>query len=95
MTGPATLSATVKEAGALAPHDLRRTCARLCYLAGGELDQIRFVLGHVSIQTTERYLGYNSDCDARSTTVSESSRRPLELRARAGAKRPPLATTQK
>ena len=41
----------------LAPHDLRRTCARLCHLAGGELDQIQFVLGHVSIQTTERYLG--------------------------------------
>ena len=41
----------------LAPHDLRRTCARLCYLAGGELEQIQFLLGHVSIQTTERYLG--------------------------------------
>ena len=41
----------------LAPHDLRRTCARLCHLAGGELDQIQFLLGHVSIQTTEVYLG--------------------------------------
>ena len=41
----------------LAPHELRRTCARLCHLAGGELDQIQFLLGHVSIQTTERYLG--------------------------------------
>jgi integrase len=41
----------------LAPHDLRRTCARLCHLAGGELDQIQFLLGHVSIQTTEQYLG--------------------------------------
>jgi site-specific recombinase XerD len=41
----------------LAPHDLRRTCARLCHLAGGELDQIQFLLGHVSIQTTGRYLG--------------------------------------
>ena len=41
----------------LAPHDLRRTCARLCHLAGGELDQIQFLLGHVSVQTTERYLG--------------------------------------
>src|SRR2546427_9312896 len=40
----------------LAPHDLRRTCARLCHFAGGELDQIQFLLGHVSIQTTERYL---------------------------------------
>jgi integrase len=35
----------------------RRTCARLCHQAGGELDQIQFLLGHVSIQTTERYLG--------------------------------------
>jgi integrase len=41
----------------LAPHDLRRTCARLCRLAGGELDQIQFLLGHVSILTTEHYLG--------------------------------------
>lgn len=41
----------------LAPHDLRGTCARLCYLAGGELEQIQFLLGHVSVQTTERYLG--------------------------------------
>ncbi len=40
-----------------APHDLRRTCARLCHLAGGELDQIQFLLGHVSIQTAEQYLG--------------------------------------
>jgi integrase len=36
----------------LTRHDLRRTCARLCHLAGGELDQIQFLLGHVSIQTT-------------------------------------------
>jgi site-specific recombinase XerD len=42
----------------LAPHDLRRTCARLCHLAGGELEQIQFLLGHASVQTTEHYLGY-------------------------------------
>lgn len=41
----------------LAPHDLRPTCAWLCNLAGGELEQIQFLLTHVSIQTTERYLG--------------------------------------
>ena len=41
----------------LVPHDLRRTCARLCHLAGGELEQIQFLLGHMSVQTTERYLG--------------------------------------
>ena len=51
------VAAARADVGKLAPHDLRRTCARLCHLAGGELDQIQFLLGHVSIQTTERYLG--------------------------------------
>jgi integrase len=41
----------------LSPHDCRRTCARLCHVAGGELEQIQFLLGHVSVETTERYLG--------------------------------------
>jgi site-specific recombinase XerD len=41
----------------LAPHDLRRSCARLCHAAGGEMEQIQFLLGHVSVQTTEKYLG--------------------------------------
>lgn len=41
----------------LAPHDLRRSCARLCHTAGGEMEQIQFLLGHVSVQTTETYLG--------------------------------------
>jgi integrase len=41
----------------LAPHDLRRTCAKLCHTSGGELEQIQFLLGHVSVLTTERYLG--------------------------------------
>ena len=45
------------EIQSLASHDLRRTCARLCHQAGGELEQIQFLLGHVSVQTTERYLG--------------------------------------
>jgi site-specific recombinase XerD len=41
----------------LAPHDLRRTCAKLCHTAGGEIEQIQFLLGHASVLTTERYLG--------------------------------------
>jgi hypothetical protein len=34
-----------------------RSSARLCRTAGGELEQIQFLLGHVYVQTTERYLG--------------------------------------
>jgi len=41
----------------IAPHDLRRTCAKLCHDRGGEIEQIQFLLGHASVQTTERYLG--------------------------------------
>jgi len=41
----------------LAPHDLRRSCACLCRLAGGESEQVPLLLGHVSVQSTEKYLG--------------------------------------
>jgi integrase len=57
----------------VAPHDLRRTCARLCHEAGGELEQIQFLLGHVSVQTTERYLGCKQRLRIRSTTKSASN----------------------
>jgi integrase len=40
----------------LAPHDLRRTCAKLCRKAGGELDQIQALLGHAELNTTAIYL---------------------------------------
>ena len=45
----------------IAPHDCRRTCAKLCRAAGGELEQIQLLLGHASVQTTERYLGTKQD----------------------------------
>ena len=45
----------------LAPHDCRRSCAKLCRAAGGELEQIQLLLGHASVQTTERYLGTKQD----------------------------------
>ncbi len=41
----------------LALHDLRRSCARLCHVTGGEMEQIQFLLGHISVETTEMYLG--------------------------------------
>ncbi len=47
--------------GNLAPHDLRRTCAKLCRKAGGNLEQIQLLLGHASVATTERYLGTQLD----------------------------------
>jgi integrase len=39
----------------LAPHDLRRTFARLSREGGAPLETIQHALGHASVQTTERY----------------------------------------
>ena len=39
---------------------LRRTCVRLCHLAGGELDQIQFLQGYGSIQTTDSAVDRNN-----------------------------------
>ncbi len=64
----------------LAPHDLRRTCARLCHASGGELEQIQFLLGHVSVQTTENTLAASSGFDQPSMIALASSR-ILELGA--------------
>jgi hypothetical protein len=55
----------------VSPRRPRRTCARLCYAGGGELEQIQFLLGHVSIQTTEKYLGCKQRFKVPSTTKSE------------------------
>jgi site-specific recombinase XerD len=45
----------------IAPHYLRRSCAKMCRAAGGELEQSQLLLGHASVQTTERYLGTKQD----------------------------------
>jgi site-specific recombinase XerD len=45
----------------LAPHDLRRTFAKLAYKGGAHLDQISLALGHESLETTQKYLGLDLD----------------------------------
>ncbi len=45
----------------IAPHDLRRTFAKLAHKGRAALEQIQLSLGHQSIQTTERYLGVRQD----------------------------------
>jgi integrase len=45
----------------IAPHDLRRTFAKLAHKGRAALEQIQLSLGHASIQTTERYLGVQQD----------------------------------
>jgi site-specific recombinase XerD len=45
----------------LAPHDLRRTFAKLAHKGHAALEQIQLSLGHASVTTTERYLGTRQD----------------------------------
>jgi len=45
----------------IAPHDLRRTFAKLAHKGHAAIEQIQISLGHSSIQTTERYLGIEQD----------------------------------
>lgn len=60
---PASVYLIVREASqaanlpALSPHDMRRTCSKLMRAGGAPLEQVQKILGHASIQTTERYLG--------------------------------------
>jgi site-specific recombinase XerD len=70
MTGPALAPETVlqivkaygRQIGIqLAPHDVRRTFARLAHNGRAALEQIQLSLGHESIITTEAYLGVRQD----------------------------------
>lgn len=45
----------------IAPHDLRRTFARLAYEGGAPLKQIQLTLGHENEQTTENYVNARQD----------------------------------
>ncbi len=66
ITPQAIYNTIVRYAGELqkhgvAPHDLRRTFAKLAHKGGAAIDQIQLSLGHESIQTTEEYLGVEQD----------------------------------
>lgn len=41
----------------ISPGLKRSSAGLVCHVNGGELEQIQFLLGHVSVLTTERYLG--------------------------------------
>jgi integrase len=64
---PQNIMETVRQYGyriglpTLAPHDLRRTFAKLAHSGHAPLEQIQLSLGHASIMTTERYLGVRQD----------------------------------
>lgn len=60
----------------IAPHDLRRTFAKLAHKGHAALEQIQLTLGHSSISTTERYLGVRQNladapCDHLGLNIAE------------------------
>jgi integrase/recombinase XerD len=62
-----------------APHDLRRTFAKLARSGQAPLEQIQLALGHQNIQTTQRYLGSELDladaaCDRLAYACNRSAR---------------------
>jgi integrase len=50
-------AAKAAEINHLGPHDLRRSCAKFCRKAGGDIEQVQELLGHEDISTTVLYLG--------------------------------------
>ena len=52
----------------LAAHDLRRTHAQLGFEAGVPITQVSRLLGHSSVETTQRYLNLDVDLEV---TVSD------------------------
>ena len=51
----------------VAPHDLRRTSAKLMRAGGASIEQISLILGHSSIDVTKRYLGVELDLEDAAT----------------------------
>jgi integrase len=71
----------------LAPHDLRRTFAKLAHTGHAALEQIQLSLGHASIQTTERYLGVSQDSPFHTATPAPNDA-TRDARARKYARSP-------
>lgn len=46
-----------------APHDLRRTYAKISHKRGAKIEQVQLTLGHASIRTTQDYLGLELDME--------------------------------
>jgi site-specific recombinase XerD len=60
----------------IAPHDLRRTAAKLMLQGGASLEQISLILGHSSLDVTKKYLGVELEL-----TNSATDKIPLKLTA--------------
>jgi site-specific recombinase XerD len=87
MTAQSIFEAVKKYAGRcdlkIAPHDLRRSFAKLAHKGKAALEQIQLSLGHASIVTTERYLGVRQDltdapCDHLGISVTTEDPSPVE-----------------
>lgn len=59
----------------IAPHDLRRTAARLAYEGGTDMAQIQLMLGHKEQGTTEKYINAKQDLQ-----IAPSDNMKLEIR---------------
>ena len=68
----------------VAPHDVRRTFAKLAHRGRAPLEEIQISLGHASIQTTERYLGVEQDL-----TDAPCDHLGIRVRGAAAGGRPP------
>jgi integrase len=53
------------------PHDMRHTYASQFVMAGGSLEELREILGHASLTTTQRYAKFSKDHIVSKATVFE------------------------